>query len=133
MAEYAQVSAADAVGLVERDEVWLLDVREPHEWEAGHAPAAHHIPMGELGGRQDELPAEAAILVVCHSGVRSAMVAQALDRAGYEVANVEAAHDRLGGGRRRCRRGRRDSPAGSTDAAPVRPGRSGHGGGRRGR
>ncbi|QHC66536.1 rhodanese-like domain-containing protein [Rathayibacter sp. VKM Ac-2759] len=90
MAEYAQVSAADAVGLVGRDEVWLLDVREPHEWEAGHAPAAHHIPMGELGGRQDELPAEAAILVVCHSGVRSAMVTQALDRAGYEVANVEA-------------------------------------------
>ncbi|PPH00470.1 rhodanese-like domain-containing protein [Rathayibacter sp. AY1F6] len=90
MADYAQVTAADAVGLVARDEVWLLDVREPHEWVAGHAPAAHHIPMGEIGARQDELPADTAILVVCHSGVRSAMVTQALDGAGYEVANVDA-------------------------------------------
>lgn len=90
MAEYAQVCAADALGLVERDEVWLLDVREQHEWALGHAPGAHHIPMGQIGARQDELPADAPILVVCHSGVRSAMVVQVLDRAGYETANVEA-------------------------------------------
>lgn len=90
MSDYAQVSAADAVGLVERDEVWLLDVREPHEWALGHAPAAHHIPMSQLGARQDELPGDAPILVVCHSGVRSAMVVQALDGAGYETANVES-------------------------------------------
>jgi rhodanese-related sulfurtransferase len=90
MADYQQVSAADAVGLVQRGEVWLLDVREPHEWAAGHAPSAHHIPMGEIGARQDELPADAPIVVVCHSGVRSAMVVQALDGAGYETANVEA-------------------------------------------
>ncbi|PPI11599.1 hypothetical protein C5D04_12860 [Rathayibacter sp. AY1D2] len=90
MADYAQVTAGDAVGLVARDEVWLLDVREPHEWAAGHAPAAHHIPMGEIGARQDELPADTAILVVCHSGVRSAMVTQALEGAGYEVTNVDA-------------------------------------------
>ncbi|MCJ1674287.1 MULTISPECIES: rhodanese-like domain-containing protein [unclassified Rathayibacter] len=90
MADYAQVTAADAIGLVERDEVWLLDVREPHEWALGHAAAAHHIPMGSIGERQDELPRDAAILVVCHSGVRSAMVVQALDGAGYETANIEA-------------------------------------------
>ncbi|SMH39476.1 Rhodanese-related sulfurtransferase [Rathayibacter oskolensis] len=90
MADYAQVTAADAIGLVQRDEVWLLDVREPHEWALGHAPSAHHIPMGELGARQDELPDDAPILVVCHSGVRSARVVQALDGAGYETANVES-------------------------------------------
>ncbi|KQQ11138.1 MULTISPECIES: rhodanese-like domain-containing protein [Rathayibacter] len=90
MAEFSQVSAADAVGLVARDEVWLLDVREPHEWALGHAAAAHHIPMNQIGARQDELPAEAPILVVCHSGVRSAMVVQALEGAGYEAANVDA-------------------------------------------
>ena len=52
MAEYSQVSAADAIGLVSRDEVWLLDVREPHEWALGHASAAHHIPMNSIGARQ---------------------------------------------------------------------------------
>ncbi|QHC56975.1 rhodanese-like domain-containing protein [Rathayibacter tanaceti] len=78
------------MGLVERDEVWLLDVREPHEWALGHAPGAHHIPMGQIGARQGELPSDVPILAVCHSGVRSAMVVQALHGAGYETANVQA-------------------------------------------
>ncbi|AJM77799.1 rhodanese-like domain-containing protein [Rathayibacter toxicus] len=87
-AEVTQVSAADAVGLVAREEAWLLDVRELHEWALGHAPTSHHIPMAQIGERQDDLPRDAPILVVCHSGVRSATVAQALDRAGYRVANL---------------------------------------------
>ncbi|NQX28572.1 rhodanese-like domain-containing protein [Microbacteriaceae bacterium VKM Ac-2854] len=86
---YSQVSAADARAIVERDEAWLLDVREPWEWQLGHAPQAHHIPMGELGARQAEIPADAPILVVCHSGSRSAMVTEALEGAGYESANVD--------------------------------------------
>ncbi|NQX10519.1 rhodanese-like domain-containing protein [Microbacteriaceae bacterium VKM Ac-2855] len=89
MDAYSQVGAADARGIIERDEAWLLDVRETWEWDLGHAPEAHHIPMGELGSRQEEIPAEAPILVVCHSGQRSAMVSEALENAGYESANVE--------------------------------------------
>lgn len=89
MGEYSQVAAADARGIVERDEAWLLDVREVWEWNLGHAPEAHHIPIGELNARQDEIPAEAPILVVCHSGMRSAQVTEALERAGYEAANIE--------------------------------------------
>ena len=33
------------------DDVYLLDVREDDEWAAGHAPAAHHLPMSELPAR----------------------------------------------------------------------------------
>ncbi|MBF4462462.1 MULTISPECIES: rhodanese-like domain-containing protein [unclassified Rathayibacter] len=88
MTEVTQVPAAEAIGLVERDEVWLLDVREPHEWALGHAPEAHHLPMGQLGARLDELPADASILVVCHLGMRSERVAQALEAAGFESASV---------------------------------------------
>ncbi|WP_370585010.1 rhodanese-like domain-containing protein [Micromonospora sp. ANENR4] len=36
----------------------LLDVREPAEWRAGHAPRARHIPLGQLPGRVDEVPAD---------------------------------------------------------------------------
>jgi rhodanese-related sulfurtransferase len=39
-----------------RDEVQLLDVREPDEWEAGHIDGAVHIPMGELNARQASSP-----------------------------------------------------------------------------
>jgi rhodanese-related sulfurtransferase len=83
------IEAADAVRLVGDDSAWLLDVREDHEWQAGHAPAAHHIPMGALGARQDELPEAATILVICHSGARSRAVTDALRAAGYPAVNVE--------------------------------------------
>jgi rhodanese-related sulfurtransferase len=65
----------------------LLDVREPYEWEAGHAPDAHHLPMGQLG--LDNLPAGRPLLVVCHLGGRSAQVTDALVRAGVDAANVD--------------------------------------------
>ncbi len=71
-----------------RDELLLLDVREPDEWNAGHAAAAVHVPMGELGERQDELPTDRAIVCVCRSGGRSAAVTEAPTRAGYDAHNL---------------------------------------------
>jgi len=65
----------------------LLDVREPHEWAAGHAQGARHIPLGQLGQRQRELPAGRPIITVCRSGGRSARAA-ALLAEGREVANL---------------------------------------------
>jgi rhodanese-related sulfurtransferase len=64
----------------------LVDVREPYEWDAGHAPQASHIPMGLLS--LDGLPAGRPLLVVCHVGGRSAAVVDALRRAGVEALNV---------------------------------------------
>lgn len=84
-----EVSAGFAHELVAAGRGWLLDVREPFEWEAGHAPTAHHIPLGELGERQDELPEDQQLLVICRSGARSRMVTDALTQAGYPAANVE--------------------------------------------
>lgn len=72
-----------------RDDLFLLDVREPQEWQAGHVAGATHIPMGELGARQQELPADRPILCICRSGQRSAMVTSALDGAGYQAHNLE--------------------------------------------
>jgi len=66
----------------------LLDVREPDEWTAGHAPSARWIPMGDLVARQAELPTDRDIVVVCRVGSRSARVAAALRRAGYDAANL---------------------------------------------
>ena len=84
-----EVSAVRAREHADAGSAWLLDVREPYEWEAGHAPAAHHIPLGELGARQHELPEDRQILVICRSGHRSRMVTDALNEANYPAANVE--------------------------------------------
>jgi rhodanese-related sulfurtransferase len=71
----------------------LVDVREDHEWSAGHAPQAVHIPLRELPLRVRELPDHRSILVVCRSGNRSAQAARTLTDAlgirGVQVSNVE--------------------------------------------
>ncbi|MFC7404222.1 rhodanese-like domain-containing protein [Georgenia alba] len=65
----------------------LLDVREQDEWDAGHAPGAVHIPMGELPERMDDIP-EGELLVVCRSGGRSARSVQWLNQVGFDAYNV---------------------------------------------
>ena len=66
-----QVNADDGAKLVEEG-AFLLDVREPDEWEAGHIKGALHIPLGDLPARFGELPGEGEVLVICRSGGRSA-------------------------------------------------------------
>jgi rhodanese-related sulfurtransferase len=70
------------------DDAVVLDVREDDEWEAGHAPGAVHLPMGQVPQRLGDLP-EGRLFVVCRSGGRSQRTAQWLQRNGYDVVNVE--------------------------------------------
>lgn len=69
-------------------DAFLLDVREPDEWAAGHAPGALHIPLGELGNRYLEIDRDRELYVICRSGHRSAQAAQALAGVGWETSNV---------------------------------------------
>jgi rhodanese-related sulfurtransferase len=66
----------------------LIDVREPEEWAAGHAPGARHIPLGELGARTGEIPQDTEVYVICRSGTRSARAVAALTGAGWKALNV---------------------------------------------
>ena len=53
--KYASIGPTEASSRVDGGAV-LLDVREPAEWRAGHAPKARHIPLGDLDRRRKELP-----------------------------------------------------------------------------
>lgn len=66
----------------------VLDVREDHEWSAGHIDGAVHIPLGELQARVGELDPAARTLVVCHVGGRSARATAWLDAQGHDVVNL---------------------------------------------
>lgn len=71
------------------DDALVLDVREPDEWAAGHAPGAIHIPMGDIPARLDEVPpTDETLPVICRSGGRSERTVQWLVQQGFDVANV---------------------------------------------
>ena len=68
----------------------LIDVREPDEWEICSIPQAMLIPMRMVGGVMAQLRKDVPIALLCHHGMRSLMVAQQLDAAGFPVVyNVE--------------------------------------------
>lgn len=65
------VSPEDATALVKtREGLAILDVRTPGEFAEGHAANAVHIPLSELAGRLDEVPA-GPLLIICRSGARA--------------------------------------------------------------
>lgn len=89
---FSSVPGTDVAGArrLLADGAVLLDVREPGEWDAGHAPEAVHIPMGQLAARLSEVGSPgSAVVAVCRSGSRSARVTQWLRGHGYEAVNLD--------------------------------------------
>ena len=66
----------------------LLDVRNPDEWEEARVPGVPLIPLPELAGRTDEVPAGEPLYVICAGGVRSAKAAEHLRTLGVDAVNV---------------------------------------------
>jgi rhodanese-related sulfurtransferase len=80
-----------ARGVYERkDEVQILDVREPYEWEAGRIEGAIHVPLNDLmaGKGQDELDQNQPVAVVCRSGNRSELASLMLKARGFDAYNI---------------------------------------------
>ncbi len=62
---------------------YLLDVREPFEYEIAALAGSILIPMQEIPERLSDLDKNQAIVVICHHGMRSQQVAYFLDRQGF--------------------------------------------------
>ncbi|MGJ7439608.1 rhodanese-like domain-containing protein [Aquipuribacter sp. MA13-6] len=86
MSEVPTVRVADLPADLPDDFV-LLDVREDDEWQAGHAPGALHVPLGQVPARLAEIP-DGEVHVICRSGGRSGQAVAWLTRNGYDVVNV---------------------------------------------
>ena len=78
----SEISVAQAAQ--KRDQgVFILDVREPSEWTQVHIPGATLIPLGQLPNRLNEVPNDREVVVVCHSGNRSATGRDILLKANF--------------------------------------------------
>lgn len=83
-----ELRPAEAADRLAQGRAVALDVREPDEWACGRIAGSLHIPLAELVVRQDEIPEDAPLIVVCRSGSRSAYAAELLAAAGYDAANL---------------------------------------------
>lgn len=68
--------------------IYLLDVRTPEEYAAGHIAGAHNLPLDKVAGWTGELPQDKTIYVICRSGQRSAQASDILKKTGLDVINV---------------------------------------------
>ncbi|MGI0132736.1 MAG: rhodanese-like domain-containing protein [Thermoplasmata archaeon] len=81
--------------IVERPEsIVLLDVREDIERATATIDGSIHIPMGQIPGRIHEIPRDRDLIVYCHHGSRSMMVAEYLEGEGFDrVLNLTGGID----------------------------------------
>jgi adenylyltransferase/sulfurtransferase len=79
----------------------VLDVREPHEWNAGHLAAARPAPAATLDAAAAGLDPARPVVTVCAAGVRSAAAARRLRALGFadvrSLAGGVAAWQVMGG------------------------------------
>ncbi len=72
-----------------RPRPFLLDVREPWEFETARIEGSTLIPMNTIPARLQELDEDAEIVCICHHGARSMSVAAFLERQGFgKVINL---------------------------------------------
>ncbi|HEX9163347.1 MAG TPA: molybdopterin-synthase adenylyltransferase MoeB [Thermoanaerobaculia bacterium] len=80
-----EITARELADRIARGErLFLLDVREPIEWDAGHLEHATHIPLQQVPRSLDSLPHDTEIVVYCRSGGRSGRAQQYMLSNGFK-------------------------------------------------
>ena len=70
----------------ESENLQVLDVRRPAEWQAGHIGNAMHVPLNALSQQCDRLDRSRPVAVICASGYRSSIATSALEGLGFDHA-----------------------------------------------
>jgi rhodanese-related sulfurtransferase len=74
--------------LEEDPQLQVIDVREPHEREAGHIEGTRHIQLVGLTEQAATVDRERPVVFYCRVGARSLMAAQAFRAAGYQAYSM---------------------------------------------
>lgn len=81
-------SAQEVSRLHDDGTIQLVDVRAPHEHEAGHIAGTRLIELSEISARAGEIDRERPVVFYCRTGGRSAMATEAFAQAGYDAHNM---------------------------------------------
>jgi rhodanese-related sulfurtransferase len=74
--------------LLARAEIQLIDVRQPHEHDAGAITGDRLVELTQLAAAVDTVDREKPVVFYCRSGSRSAMATEAFRGAGFDAHNM---------------------------------------------
>jgi rhodanese-related sulfurtransferase len=86
----------DVAGLLSRraeEDLFVIDVRTPEEFAAGHIAGAVNIPVDELRARLDKIPHDREIVAYCQVGQRGYLATRILCQSGFSVANLSGGYE----------------------------------------
>ena len=80
-----EVNPGEATMLINREDAYIVDVREAAEFAGGHLPDAKNIPVGALADRIGELEKfkDKPIILCCATGIRSNKACGELKKQGF--------------------------------------------------
>jgi len=73
---------------LDKEPVFMLDVRDPSEYRQDHIKGAVNIPLNELRDRMGEVPKDQEVWTYCFVGQRSYYASRALSQYGYHIKNL---------------------------------------------
>jgi len=85
-----EVDVQTVAEIKDREDVYVLDVREQWEYDEGHIPGVVLIPLGEVPNRLGEIPTDKNVIVTCRTGNRSGQATDFLRQNGFDnVHNMQ--------------------------------------------
>jgi adenylyltransferase/sulfurtransferase len=90
-----QLTVEDLKSKIDKnDDMLLVDVREPHEWEICHIEGAKLVPLSRFASEINQLNSAQEIILHCHKGIRSLKALQFLHQAGFrKLKNLQGGID----------------------------------------
>nr|WP_302597660.1 rhodanese-like domain-containing protein [uncultured Cellulosilyticum sp.] len=94
MFSFFRKDTSDSINIKDLDalvgKINLIDIRESYEFQGGSIKTAKNIPMGDLLETPERyLKKESKYYIMCQSGMRSSRTVSTLQKAGYDVINVQ--------------------------------------------
>jgi rhodanese-related sulfurtransferase len=84
----ADYSPQEVSELLAQGTVQLIDVRQPHEHDAGRIAGGRLIVLDQLSAQADTIDRATPVVFYCRSGQRSGMATEAFAAAGFNVHNM---------------------------------------------